>query len=214
MTYCHRPRLTAASGAGFGGRVAGYRDRVPAPGWGGRRHAGASVGRRRRRVQPVASGTATAPSSTRSASARSAIATSPPTASRRRSSAPGGPVSGSTRRSGACRDGCSASPATGSTTPTAPRPARRSRIATRPTPSAARRSTTEPADLVERLLVADALATLAARPRRGPRAGVLHRPQSAAIAERLQVPLGTVKSDMRRALLRLRGVLEGGDVDG
>ena len=73
---------------------------------------------------------------------------------------------------------------------------------------------TEPADLVERLLVADALATLAARPRQVLELAFYTGLSQTAIAERLQVPLGTVKSDMRRALLRLRGVLEGGDVDG
>ena len=73
---------------------------------------------------------------------------------------------------------------------------------------------TEPADLVERLLVADALATLAARPRQILELAFYTGLSQTAIAERLQVPLGTVKSDMRRALLRLRGVLEGGDVDG
>ena len=64
------------------------------------------------------------------------------------------------------------------------------------------------------MLVADALATLAARPRQVLELAFYTGLSQTAIAERLQVPLGTVKSDMRRALLRLRGVLEGGDVDG
>ena len=72
----------------------------------------------------------------------------------------------------------------------------------------------EPVDLVERLLVADALATLPARPREVLELAFYTGLSQRAIAERLQVPLGTVKSDMRRALLRLRGVLEGGGVDG
>ena len=72
---------------------------------------------------------------------------------------------------------------------------------------------TEPAELVERLLVADALATLAPRPREVLELAFYTGLSQREIAEQLQVPLGTVKSDMRRALLRLRHVLAGGDAD-
>ena len=72
---------------------------------------------------------------------------------------------------------------------------------------------TDTADLVERLLVADAMATLAPRPREVLDLAFYGGLSQREIAERLQLPLGTVKSDMRRALLRLRGVLAGGGTD-
>lgn len=62
--------------------------------------------------------------------------------------------------------------------------------------------------LVERLLVADALDTLAARPRQVLELAFYSGFSQSEIAERLALPLGTVKSDMRRALVRLRRVLE------
>ena len=68
--------------------------------------------------------------------------------------------------------------------------------------------------LVERLLMADALATLPERPRRVLELAFYTGLSQREIAERTEQPLGTVKSDMRRALGRLRTVLEGGDVDG
>lgn len=72
----------------------------------------------------------------------------------------------------------------------------------------------ESEELVERLLVADALATLPERPRRVLELAFYSGLSQREIAERTEQPLGTVKSDMRRALLRLRTVLERGDVDG
>jgi RNA polymerase sigma-70 factor (ECF subfamily) len=67
--------------------------------------------------------------------------------------------------------------------------------------------------VVERLLVADALRTLAPRPRQVVELAFYAGLSQSEIAERLEVPLGTVKSDMRRALLRLRQVVGGGAVD-
>lgn len=67
----------------------------------------------------------------------------------------------------------------------------------------------ESAGLVERLLVADALQTLGDRPREVVELAFYSGLSQTEIAERLGLPLGTVKSDMRRALLRLRGVLGG-----
>lgn len=67
--------------------------------------------------------------------------------------------------------------------------------------------------LIERLLLADALATLGERQRNVLQLAFYGGLSQSAIAERLGLPLGTVKSDMRRALLRLRHVVEGGDAD-
>jgi RNA polymerase sigma-70 factor (ECF subfamily) len=67
---------------------------------------------------------------------------------------------------------------------------------------------------VDRLLVADALSTLAPRAREVLELAFYDGLSQREIADRLGVPLGTVKSDMRRALLRLRRVLGGGDIDG
>ena len=72
----------------------------------------------------------------------------------------------------------------------------------------------EPAELVDRLLVADALVTLAPRPREVLELAFYSGLSQREIADRLGMPLGTVKSDMRRALLRLRHELAGGDTDG
>jgi RNA polymerase sigma-70 factor (ECF subfamily) len=69
----------------------------------------------------------------------------------------------------------------------------------------------DPDALVERLLLADALATLDDRQRQVLELAFYGGLSQSAIAERLALPLGTVKSDMRRALLRLRSVVPGGD---
>jgi RNA polymerase sigma-70 factor (ECF subfamily) len=68
-------------------------------------------------------------------------------------------------------------------------------------------------ELVERLLLADALATLGDRPRRVLELAFYGGLSQSEVAERMGLPLGTVKSDMRRALARLRGVLGGGGAD-
>lgn len=72
----------------------------------------------------------------------------------------------------------------------------------------------EPGDVTsigERMLVADALATLADRPREMVRLAFFDDLTHAQIAERCDVPLGTVKSDIRRGLEKLRSQLGGFD---
>jgi len=65
--------------------------------------------------------------------------------------------------------------------------------------------------VADRLLVAHALDQLPERARRVVELAFYSELSQSEIAERLDLPLGTVKSDMRRALLRLRGHLEGGE---
>lgn len=73
-------------------------------------------------------------------------------------------------------------------------------------------------DLADRLLVADALECLSPRARAVVELAFYSDLTQQQIAERLGLPLGTVKSDMRRALARLRHQLDptgrgGGDGD-
>ena len=68
--------------------------------------------------------------------------------------------------------------------------------------------------LIERLLVADALAMLGECPRRVLELSFCDGFSQSQIAEQLDLPLGTVKSDMRRALLRLRDAVGKGRSDG
>lgn len=65
--------------------------------------------------------------------------------------------------------------------------------------------------VAERLLVADALRRLAPRPRAIVELAFWSDLTHEQIAERTGVPLGTVKSDIRRGLRRLRRQLEGFD---
>jgi RNA polymerase sigma-70 factor (ECF subfamily) len=65
--------------------------------------------------------------------------------------------------------------------------------------------------LVDRLLVAHALEVLPARVREVVELAFYSDLTQVEIADRLGLPLGTVKSHMRRALQRLRTHLEGGD---
>jgi RNA polymerase sigma-70 factor (ECF subfamily) len=67
--------------------------------------------------------------------------------------------------------------------------------------------------LADRLLVANALETLAPRARRVVELAFYSDLAQTEIAATLDVPLGTVKSDMRRALQRLRVHLRGGDTN-
>jgi RNA polymerase sigma-70 factor (ECF subfamily) len=67
--------------------------------------------------------------------------------------------------------------------------------------------------LADRLLVAHALDTLAPRARRVVELAFYSDLTQAEIAETTGLPLGTVKSDLRRGLQRLRAHLEGGGHD-
>jgi RNA polymerase sigma-70 factor (ECF subfamily) len=65
--------------------------------------------------------------------------------------------------------------------------------------------------MAERMLTAEAIASLPERPQQVVRLAVYGDLTHAQIAERIGVPLGTVKSDIRRSLERLRHDLEGLD---
>jgi RNA polymerase sigma-70 factor (ECF subfamily) len=67
--------------------------------------------------------------------------------------------------------------------------------------------------LGDRLLVAHALDTLSPRAREVVELAFYSDLTQTEIAARLDLPLGTVKSDMRRALQRLRTHIEGGEVN-
>lgn len=71
----------------------------------------------------------------------------------------------------------------------------------------------DPDALAERLLLAHAMESLPARARRVVELAFYSDLTQQEIAARLGLPLGTVKSDMRRALIRLRTQLEGGAGD-
>ncbi|HET9873440.1 MAG TPA: sigma-70 family RNA polymerase sigma factor [Propionibacteriaceae bacterium] len=70
------------------------------------------------------------------------------------------------------------------------------------------RLTEEPMDLATRLMIADEIARLDAVPQRVLRMAFYEDLTHAEIAERLQMPPGTVKSHIRRSLLKLRSRLE------
>lgn len=82
-------------------------------------------------------------------------------------------------------------------------------VADRPDPDRA-----APDVLADRLLVARALDTLGPRARQVVSLAFYSDLTQTDIAAKLDLPLGTVKSDMRRSLERLRSHLEGGDHDG
>jgi RNA polymerase sigma-70 factor (ECF subfamily) len=65
--------------------------------------------------------------------------------------------------------------------------------------------------LADRLLLGDALASLPDRPRGVIELAFYQDLTQQQIADKLGLPLGTVKSDLRRGLQRLRRQLEGGD---
>ena len=72
---------------------------------------------------------------------------------------------------------------------------------------------TGPDDVLDRVLLVDALSRLPARQRQVLCLAFYDDLTQAQIAERTGLPLGTVKSHTRRGLYRLRGALEQGRAD-
>ena len=73
---------------------------------------------------------------------------------------------------------------------------------------------TEPHDVehvADRMLVAEALRSLTDRPRQVIELAYIHDLTHQEIAERTGIPLGTVKSDIRRGLETIRGHMEAGN---
>ena len=66
----------------------------------------------------------------------------------------------------------------------------------------------EPIDVAERLIVADELARLEKVPQQVLRLAFFEDLTHAQIAERLKLPPGTVKSHIRRSLLKIRSRME------
>jgi RNA polymerase sigma-70 factor (ECF subfamily) len=79
-------------------------------------------------------------------------------------------------------------------------------------PEAAAANEADVDQLADRLLVARALEDLPARARQVIELAFYSDLTQTEIAERLGLPLGTVKSDMRRGLQRLRSHFEGGEI--
>lgn len=69
----------------------------------------------------------------------------------------------------------------------------------------------DPTRVAERMLVSDAMAALPERARKMVRLAFFEDLTHTQIAERCDLPLGTVKSDIRRSLVRMRWQLEGID---
>ena len=70
------------------------------------------------------------------------------------------------------------------------------------------RLTTEPLDVAERLILADEIARLDAVPQQVLRLAFYEDLTHAQIAERMKLPPGTVKSHIRRSLIKLKNRLE------
>lgn len=84
----------------------------------------------------------------------------------------------------------------------------RGRRSTQTTTTTETEDTIDPAELAERLMLADEMSRLDAVPQRVLQMALYEDATHEQIAERMKLPPGTVKSHIRRGLLRLRSRLE------
>lgn len=84
----------------------------------------------------------------------------------------------------------------------------RGRRSTQTTTTTETEDTIDPAELAERLMLADEMSRLDAVPQRVLQMALYDDATHEQIAERMELPPGTVKNHIRRGLLRLRSRLE------